>query len=166
MANEKLFYGILVIAIIGVGVGLFVFNEPAALPQENTIIIEQSGGMGVFEPECADAAYLTNTADYILEGTIGKVESKEENINFTYSDLTGNVIFTYSELTVDQYIKGTPLTGDKIQIKTLGGCIEEKCLSVEDQPVFHSDKKVRIYFQETNGEFSIICPGQGGAEEI
>jgi hypothetical protein len=35
---------------------------------------------------------------------------------------------------------------------------------VEDQPIFHEGKRVRIYFEEVNGEFFIVC-SQFGVEE-
>jgi hypothetical protein len=35
---------------------------------------------------------------------------------------------------------------------------------VEDQPIFHEGSKVRIYFEEYNGGFVIVC-GPFGVEE-
>ncbi len=97
--------------------------------------------------ECGDRNYLNDTADYIIEGTVEKVEI--------------NKSFTYVDLKINNYIKGTPFTNDLLQIVIPGG----NNLWVEDQPVFYEDKEVRIYFQEENGELSIIC-GVMGVEEI
>jgi hypothetical protein len=36
---------------------------------------------------------------------------------------------------------------------------------VEGTPIFHGGKRVRIYLQETNGEFLIVC-AKMGVEEI
>jgi hypothetical protein len=36
---------------------------------------------------------------------------------------------------------------------------------VEDQPIFHEGKRVRIYFQEVDDGFHIIC-AQFGVEDL
>lgn len=158
MENKKLFYGILVVVIAIVGVSLFMLSKPTPTPTlENQIIVKQSGGAGLLIAECANISYITDTANYIIEGTVEKVESRwnEERTS----------IFTYTDLRIEKYVKGTPFTEDKLQIVTPGGTVGEISQQVEDQPIFHEGKKVRIYFQETNGEFSIVC-AQMGVEEI
>jgi hypothetical protein len=106
--------------------------------------------------ECSDKSYITQTADYIVEGTVEKVESKWNE------ERTG--IFTYTDLRIENYVKGTPFAENMLQIVTPGGTVGGITQAVEDQPIFHEGKKVRIYFQEVNGEFSIVC-GQFGVEE-
>ena len=130
---------------------------PPAVPGENPVIIRQSGGAGAILAECQDKDYLSNVADYIVEGTVTFVESRwnEEN--------TG--IFTYSDLTVATYIKGTPLPVNTFQIVTPGGTVGDITQVVEDQPIFHEGRKVRLYLENVNGEFSIIC-GRFGVEGL
>lgn len=162
--NEKitiLVFGILSILTI-LGISLFILSKPKIPPiitptSEGQITVKQSGGVGMLIAECADKSYLTETADYIIEGTVEKVESKwnEERTS----------IFTYTDLRIENYVKGTPFTEDELQIVTLGGTAEKIGQWTEDQPIFQEGKKVRIYFQETNREFSIVC-AQMGVEKI
>lgn len=120
------------------------------------IMVRQAGGQALLIGECEDRNYINNTADYIIEGTVDKVESKEEKIG------EGKSIFTYTDLTIEKYVKGTPFESNKLQIKTDGGTVGEIAQWTEDQPIFQQGKKVRIYFKkETNGEFWIICGGFG-----
>ena len=113
--------------------------------------------MVVLPMECGDKNYISNAADHIIEGPVEKVESKwnEEKTS----------IFTYSDLLIENYVKGTPFESNKLQIITPGGTVGEISQWVEDQPIFHQGKRVRIYLEETNGEFSIVC-AQFGIEEI
>jgi hypothetical protein len=121
------------------------------------ITIKQTGGAGMLIADCADSSYISNTADYIIEGTVERVESRWNE------DKTS--IFTYTDLAIDKYVKGIPFAEDRLQIVTPGGTVGEVSQWVEDQPIFHEGKRVRIYFQEINGEFSIVC-GSFGVEEI
>ena len=132
----------MVLAIVGVALSML----SRATPQEGQIVAE-----------CRDRNYVSNTADYIIEGTVEKVESKwnEEKTS----------IFTYTNISIEKYVKGAPFTENKLQIVTPGGTVGETGQWVEDQPIFHKGKKVRIYFQEINGEFSIVC-ANSGVEEI
>ena len=107
--------------------------------------------------ECGDRNYITNIADYIIEGTVIKVESKW--------DESKTSIYTYTDLSIDKYVKGVPLTENKLQIVTPGGTVGDISQWVEDQPIFHEGKKVRLYLQEKNNEFSIVC-AQFGVEDI
>jgi hypothetical protein len=132
-------------------------SKPAVPPQlEGQVIVKQSGGAAMLIAECADEAYRAEKADYIIEGTVEKVES---NWN---QERTG--IFTYTELAIEKYVKGAPFAENKIKIITPGGTVGEVSQWVEDQPIFHEGKGVRIYFEEVNGEFFIIC-GRLGVEE-
>ncbi len=121
------------------------------------ITVKQSGGAAMLISECGSKNYITNKADYIIEGTVERVESKWDEEKTS--------IFTYTDLSIEKYVKGTPFEESELQIVTPGGTVEEISQWVEDQPIFHEGKKVRIYFQATNGEFSIIC-SQFGVEEI
>jgi hypothetical protein len=132
-------------------------NKPVGGPSSGgQVIVKQSGGAGMLIRECSDKSYITQTADYIVEGTVEKVESKWNE------ERTG--IFTYTDLQIENYVKGTPFVENRLQIVTPGGTVEGITQAVEDQPIFHKGKKVRIYFQEVNGEFSIVC-GPFGVEE-
>jgi len=158
MKNKKLLYGILVAVLAIVGISLFMLNRPTITPMsEGQIIVKQPGGAGLLTAGCADKSYITEIADYIIEGTVEKVESRWDEERTS--------IFTYTDLSTEKYIKGAPLAEDKLRIVTPGGTVGEISQWAEDQPIFQEGKKVRIYFQETNGEFSIVC-AQFGVEEI
>jgi len=159
MKGRKPSYAILAVCVLAIlGIGLVACSgESTAVPSpEGQIVVKQSGGAGMLIAECADEAYRTEKADYIIEGTVEKVESRWNQ------ERTG--IFTYTELTIEKYIKGAPFAENKLQIVTPGGTVGEISQWVEDQPIFHEGKKVRIYFEEVNGEFFIVC-GQFGVEE-
>ena len=131
-------------------------GKPAsAPPSEGSIIVKQSGGAGMLIKECTDKSYITQTADYIVEGTVEKVESQWNESRTS--------IFTYTDLKIENYVKGAPFAENNLQIVTPGGTVGEISQWVEDQPIFHEGKKVRIYFQEVNGEFFIVC-SQFGVE--
>jgi hypothetical protein len=127
-----------------------------APPSEGQVIIRQSGGAAMLIAECADKSYITQTADYVIEGTVERVGSRWNQ------ERTG--IFTYTELIIEKYVKGKPFAENKLQIVTPGGTVGEISQWVEDQPIFHERNRVRIYFKEANGEFFIVC-GQFGVEE-
>ena len=107
--------------------------------------------------ECSNKNYLTEKSDYIIEGVVENLESKWNEQKTS--------IYTYTNIMIQKYLKGTPFEENKLQIITPGGEVEGIGQRVEDQPIFHLGKKVRIYFQNTNGEFSIVC-AQAGVEEI
>ena len=132
-------------------------NEPRnGAPAGGPIIVKQSGGAGMLIQECTDKSYITQTADYIVEGQVEKVESRWNEGRTS--------IFTYTDLKIENYVKGAPFAQNELQIVTPGGTVGEVSQWVEDQPIFHEGKKVRIYFEEINGEFSIVC-AQLGVEE-
>lgn len=159
MKNREITYAALVVFILAILlIGLFAcLNKPTVAPPSGSqVIVKQSGGAAMLIAECANKSYITQTADYIIEGTVEKVESRWNQ--------EGTSIFTYTELTIEKYVKGTPFAENKIQIVTPGGTVGEISQWVEDQPIFHEGKKVSIYFEEVNGEFLIIC-GQFGVVE-
>ena len=159
MKNREITYAALIVFILAILlIGLFAcLNKPTvAPPPGGQVIVKQSGGAGMLIAECADKSYITQTADYIIEGTVEKVESRWNE--------EGTGIFTYTELAIEKYVKGAPFAENKIQIVTPGGAVGEISQWVEDQPIFHEGKRVRIYLEEVNGEFYIVC-GQFGVEE-
>lgn len=107
--------------------------------------------------ECQDRDYIIKTADYIIEGTVKCVESRwhEEQTS----------ILTYTDLSIDKYLKGTPFAEKALQIVTPGGTVGTISQWVEDQPIFHEGKRVRIYFRKLDGEFAIVC-AQFGVENL
>jgi hypothetical protein len=155
MKNRKIIYSVSIGFILTILlIGLFAcLNKP---PSEGQVIVKQSGGAGMLIAECGDKSYITQTADHIVEGTVEKVESSWNQ--------EGTGIFTYTEMAIENYVKGAPFTQNKIQIVTPGGTVGEISQWVEDQPIFHEGKRVRIYFEEVNGEFVIVC-SQFGVEE-
>jgi len=149
---------LMVFILSGLMIGSFAcLNKPTGAPSPGgQIIVKQSGGAGMLIQECTDKSYITQTADYIVEGTVEKVESKwnEERTS----------IFTYTDLQIENYVKGTPFAENKLQIVTPGGTVGGITQAVEDQPIFHEGKKVMIYFEDIRGEFVIVC-GQFGVGE-
>ena len=119
-------------------------------------MVKQTGGVGSLIAECRDRQYIISTADYIIEGTVLRVESRWNEDKSS--------ILTYTDLSIEKYAKGAPFTQDSLQIITPGGTVGDITQVVEDQPIFHEGKRVRIYFQETDGEFYIVC-AQFGVEE-
>jgi len=108
-------------------------------------------------PECGDGNYIINSSSHIVEGTVEKVESKWDEGNTS--------IYTYNIISIEKYVKGVPIPGNKVQIRTYGGVIGELVQQIEDQTVFREGKKVRLYLQEENGDFSLVCAG-AGVEDI
>ena len=132
-------------------------NEPTGIPSPGgKVIVKQSGGAALLIKECTDKSYITHEADYIVEGTVEKAESQWNESRTS--------IFTYTDLKIENYVKGAPFAQNELQIVTPGGTVGEVSQWAEDQPIFHEGKKVRIYFEEVNGEFSIVC-AQFGVEE-
>ena len=159
MKSTKLSYAILAVSVMAIAmIDLAACSgEGAVVPSpEGQIEVRQSGGAAMLIAECADNSYINQTADYIIEGTVEKVESRWNQ------EKTG--IFTYTEMTIEKYVKGAPFAENKLQIVTPGGTVGEISQWVEDQPIFHEGKKVSIYFEEVNGEFLITC-GQFGVVE-
>ena len=126
-------------------------------PSPGPILVKQTGGAGVLIAECRDRQYIISTADYIVEGTVHRVESKWNEDKSS--------ILTYTDLSIDNYVKGAPFAQDRLQIITPGGTVGDIIQVVEDQSIFHEGKRVRIYFQEIDGEFHIVC-AQFGVEEL
>jgi len=121
------------------------------------VVVNQIGGAAMLIAECSNKTYVSNIADFIVAGTVEKVESKwnEEKTN----------IYTYSDFLITDYLKGKQIENNTLTIVTPGGCVGDICESVEDMPIFHEQKNVVIYFQEYKGGFTIVC-GNFGVEEI
>jgi len=159
MKRIKVTRGVLIFfVLVGFVIDSFACAKaPIGTPAPSSpIIVKQSGGAGMLIKECTDKSYITQTADYIVDGTVEKVESRWNE------GRTG--IFTYTDLRIENYVKGTPFAENELQIVTPGGTVGTITQAVEDQPIFHEGKKVRIYFQGVNGQFSIVC-GPFGVEE-
>jgi len=162
--NKKLFYALCIIVVLAILVGTWsLVNSSKRFASDaitiGPVIVKQSGGSALLISECADRDYIGNRSDYIIEGTVKRVESR-------WND-GGTDIFTYTDLAIEKYVKGTPFTentGNELTIITPGGTVGEITEAVEDQPIFYEGKRVRIYLKETNGEFSIVC-AQRGVEE-
>ena len=126
-------------------------------PSQGTVVVKQSSGTGILIADCQSKQYIIDTADYIIEGTVEGVESKwnEDESN----------IFAYTDLSIERYVKGAPFAEDRLQIVTPGGTVGGVTQEVEDQAIFNEGTEVRIYFQEIDGEFYIVC-AQFGVEEL
>ena len=121
------------------------------------IIVQGAGGAAKLIAQCGDRSYVAQSADYIIEGAVVKVESRwnEDKTN----------INTYTNFRIDNYVKGAPFAQNEIQIVTPGGTVGEITQAVEDQAIFHEGARVRIYFEEYNGRYVIVC-GPMGVEEM
>ncbi len=129
--------------------------EPA--PIEDEIIVNQSGEASSLTQECNDRDYIASVSDYIIEGRVEKVEAKWNQ------DKTQ--IFTYADIPIEKYVKGAPFQQKRLKIVTPGGTVGEISQWVEDQPIFHEGKHVRVYFQAVDGSFTIVC-AQFGVEDL
>jgi len=127
------------------------------LPPTGPVVVKQSGGTGLLIAECQDKQYIISTADYIIEGIVKRVES---NWNEDKS-----AILTTTNLSIEKYVKGAPFTENELKVVTPGGTVGDITQVVEDQPIFHEGKTVRIYFQKVDGEFHIVC-AQFGVEDL
>lgn len=121
------------------------------------ILLLISNAAALLTQECGDRNYIINTSSHIVEGTVEKVESKWNEGNTS--------IYTYTNISIEKYVKGVPIPGNKVQIITYGGVIGEVKQWGEDQPDFREGKKVRVYLQEKNGDFSLVC-AEFGVKEI
>jgi hypothetical protein len=111
--------------------------------------------------ECSDEAYVIDTSDYIIDGIIEKTDVEQIEGN------SGKKIFTVIDFSINEYIKGSPIENNKIQISIEGGCIRLQCERVEDVLSIDKNdegKKKRFYLVEKDGELSIH--GCGGIADI
>ena len=131
-------------------------GKPSGGPAAGPIIVRQSGGAGMLIQECSDQSYIAQTADYIIEGTVEKVESR-------WNEDRSSIV-TYSDVAIEKYVKGAPFAGNKLQIVTPGGTVGEVTQAVEDQPIFHEGKKVTIYLEQVDDDYAIVC-GRFGVQE-
>lgn len=168
MSLKKIFYAFDIVAAIFIlaGTAFFLVGGKLGAPILNPdtdgtvppIIVFQSGGSALLIAECADKNYISSKADYIIKGTVerAKIDWNENKSS----------IFTYTTVAIKNFVKGTPFAeNNELTIITPGGCVGIKCQAVEDRPIFHKGKKVKISLRETNGKFSMVC-GQMGVEEI
>ncbi len=125
-------------------------------PTTGAVVVKQSGGTGLLTGECQDKQYIISKADHIVEGIVERVESKWNEDR--------SAIFTHTYLLIERYVKGSPFAENSLHIVTPGGTVGSITQAVEDQPVFHAGKRVRIYFQEVDGEFRIVCARLGVEE--
>ena len=132
-------------------------SKPSQGPAGGPIIVKQSGGAAKLIQECMDQSYIAQTADYIIEGMVEKVESRWNDAKTS--------IFTYSDVAIDTYVKGAPFPVNKLQIVTPGGTVGDITQAVEDQPIFHEGKKVTIYLEQVNGNYVIVCGRFGVVEK-
>ncbi len=126
------------------------------------LIVLSMDGLAILSSDCGDINYVSGAADYIVEGTVDKVESKlvEEESGFNRQS-----VFTYNNLIIEKYLKGNPLKGNRVQIITRGGTAGGISQWAEDEPTFIEGTMVRVYLRETNGNFSLVCADHG-VEEV
>jgi len=153
MKIKNLIFLIITLAAIG-GISIYALFNPGKIfpPYSSGIIVKNSGGSGMLISECSNNSYLRDNADVVVVVNVERVEVKQEEN-----------IYTYSTTRVENIEKGNP-GSDLIVVKTSGGCIGTNCMAVEDQPILHENKLVRIYLKQIDNEFSIVC-GIMGVEE-
>lgn len=117
-------------------------------------IVKNSGGSAMLIAECADKSYLYTNSDVIVTGIVEKVETKDEE----------GQIYTYSSISIKNFEKEN-FNSNELTIKTPGGCMGTTCVVIEDQPILHENKSVRIYLKQIGNEFSIVC-GIMGVESL
>jgi hypothetical protein len=155
--NKKILYSTLIILAVIIVIGIVFFINFTTIPSSEGkfVIRHSSGGQNMLIAECADPSYVENTSTFIIEGTVEKVESKW--------NLEENFIHTYSDFRIENYIKGTPLEEDVIQIITDTGCVGEICQSSEHDPIMTEGRK-RLYIVEYDGKYRIH--GCGGVKTL
>ena len=89
-------------------------------PHTGPVVVKQSGGAGLLIAECQDKQYIINTADYIVEGIVKRVES---NWNEDKS-----AIITTTNLSIGKYVKGAPFAENELQIVTPSGTVGDLSL--------------------------------------
>ena len=149
---NKIFSVIVLIALLFVvGAGIFmVFNSDENVlydddgENENALVVRYPRAAAALVPECERSDYRTGEAEYIIEGIVEEVGLFGEEIRNTIS--------------IDDYMKGSSLGKDRIQLITYNG--------VEDQPVFSEGEKIRLYLlRNSEGNLIFVC-GEFGAEKI
>lgn len=125
------------------------------------LILSSSDGSASFSMECGDTNYLGNSADYILEGKVEKLESKLVEDEYGFN---GRSVYTFNTLKIEKYIKGNPLSENTVQIVTFGGTAEGMNQSSANEPNFIEGTWVRVYLREKNGSFSLVCALMGVEE--
>ena len=147
-----------VFALISLFLVIGCVQQPGDAPRQNEdrVVVSGFGGQGLLIEECRDKEFISETADYIVEGI---VESTETAWNLEQSHIVTSVNFS-----VEKYVKGQSL-GDNIQIENFGGCVGIICEGVEDSPTFQQGKNLRVYFAGDQDKLGIVC-AQFGVEEI
>ena len=147
MGKKKLYAAAaLVIIVAALAVAFAIYGTPPS-----GTIINAGGGSAMLIAQCADRNWISENASYIIEGTVGNLETKWEN---------GNII-TYAQFQISDYLKGNPFPGNSVLLRTAGGSIGGITQNVEDQAFFQQGEKARIYFEDYNGSYSVICGGFG-----
>lgn len=152
---KKLILVIGILIVVAISLIYWYYPKDNGVPTGDTVIIRQAGGSALLIKECSDKNYVGNISDYIIIGTVEKVESRQSE----------GKIFTYSDILIDKYEKGVPFQTNKIQIITPGGTVGDITQTVEDQPTLHKGKNVKLYIRQNSGELSISC-GIMGVDEI
>lgn len=146
----KILIGVLVVIAICVIAGYFLlWQKPPTQPigQQPLQVMLTSEIM----PQCRDRAYVADTADYIIEGTV-------ERIKFEHPREI-EVADTYNDVKIEKFIKGD-LKSSEIQVVIYGDVLERiynQFGEIIDYPPLHEGEKVRIYFEKRNDKFFITC---------
>jgi hypothetical protein len=113
-------------------------------------------GLAVLDDRCSDSGYVRSSATHIIVGSVERVEGRFAENGVIYSIVT---------LEVETVLKGD-LEEDTIQLRHLGGTIQFLTMVVEDEPVFTSDERVRVYVTEGPGDAYVFPCGYLGKEKL
>ncbi len=114
------------------------------------VIIKHSGGASMLIKECSEKSFIEEKSDYIIEGQV-----KKKDVHWN-DDKTR--IITSIEFGVDKYLKGEPFENNLVLIEVTGGCINDMCENVEDQPsIFKEDENLRLYLEKNDNTFIFTC---------
>ena len=126
------------------------------------MLVESIDKNGIILSQECSKTFVDRKADYIIEGTLGKVSVGWNQIK------TSNSID--ADFNIEKFIKGRPVRVNSFHI--IDTLIFDQSLEsldnvfgINNRPVFNQGAHVRIYFSVSDNKLNIIC-GKYGIEEI
>lgn len=164
MSKNKLLITAIIIIVILIATYL-VFNRYSSLsnvqiPANGVVEIQSINQNAILLGQTCGKNYVNKNADFILDGTITKVN---ENWNAEQTSHSIN-----AEFIVENFIKGKTLNISKIMILDIINFdkpIKTDEIISNGRPIFNEGKKTRLYLKEYQGNLNILC-GVYGVEEI
>ena len=141
--KNKYWILIIIAAIVVVG-GIYLYSTYSG-EGENWIVEINENRDVMLAAECADDNYITNSADYILDIKINKIDTIEDERTYSL-DIVG-------------WIKGKPT----IVPKSLS--ITTSSLASSEDPIFEEGKDYRVNLKKVNNQIVLVC-GFRGVQEL